>query len=168
MPQPHTRHARPSGWDSYESQPSRSSEVRAAIAEDDPEPVRGKAIPWPSGKCKRNGGGAHSAVVQVRNDYFTARNGANCGWRLGWTYNRETGLRNIYYACWHETVCQLCGKILVHSMDKGSCPLAAEREDERERVAAEAAANRPPSRNNWRRRPVITGPQGYRRKRSKE
>jgi hypothetical protein len=165
MPRLNERHGRGTGRDSYDSQPSRSDLVRAAVDDDDPDPVKGKVIPWPKGKCKRSKAG-HEAIIQLRQDYMVTRWSKECGWKPYWGGANAAG-ELAWYACYHEMVCRHCGKVLVNVMGRGSCPLAPGKEDEKKRVEAEAAAM--PARS-WRprKKPVITGPQGYRKKRAGE
>jgi len=157
MPDPYERHGRPGRWDYAESQPARSS-ARAAAAE---EP----AVKRPPGKknpdlCKgQHWKGAHTPETELSSTRYIAPN-AKCGWRVD--YKDET-----YWFCHHVLICSGCGKDFGGVYMK-RCPLYHDiTPAEQEWISKEIEESRK-RRAKWRihRRPVITGPQGYRKKRN--
>lgn len=160
MPDPAERHSKHSE-DGWGSQPSRSQQRRAAAVEDDrPSPGRkNKAV------CKAaHWKGPHQPVLRMRS---FARLRLTCRWGHRW--NRENP---ITWNCHHQEYCAGCGKILRDVIPAGECPdKVALTQDiiegirRKDREAEERLAR-------WRelRRPVIapviTGPQGYRKKKA--
>lgn len=157
MPAPFTRHRRSREY--WDSQPSRSAEVLAAAAAD-PEPVKRAPAPkdtrhW----CKGKRGRAH---VPVLVDRPVHPRDSPCQWGSRWSDEE------IAWRCRHREECQSCGKILREpwQLTAAECPLYPGSAEQKAQAAADAEA----SRERWetwrlRRRPVITGPQEYRRKR---
>lgn len=151
MPQYMDRHAETS--DGYGSEPSRSQQRRLA-AQDDPakrpppakkDPDMCKAQHWKAG---------HTPVFQMRRALY------DCKWWVDWT-------AKVAWSCWHEEVCSGCGKILDPFIKGRRCPdyhditpaeaerMAREKEARAERIAQFQARRV--------KRPVIKGPQGYRK-----
>jgi hypothetical protein len=127
--------------------------------------VRGKAQRWSKDQCKKSSSRQHEAVIQLGSIPQLFKR-SECGWRVGYTADRETGERGIWYSCYHERVCGRCGKVIESTLSSTSCPLYESRGEQKERVAEEAR-NAPPLQYR-RRMPVITGPQGYRKKKGKQ
>lgn len=164
MPDPFDRHARPG--DGWEAQPSRSQLRRAAAMEDGGD---SRAVDDPLIVAKRAPGrkdrnlckaahwkGPHQPEIRPCIDPFT-NHGRECGWDASWRQDKPV------WVCRHEEVCTGCLKVLRGLLGRDDCPdFRPITEDERERIGAEIA-----SRREWRqsRKPVITGHQGYRRKR---
>lgn len=155
MPRRFERHKRTSEW--YAA-PSRSTEVRQATGAD-PEPAR-KA---PGRKdtrrwCRGKPGVGHAPVLVFRP--VLAR--LACAWRPDWPYEHAC------WECYHQEECGRCGKVLRTSwqLAAGECP--AYPGDPAQRAAAEAECAEIRERveaSRQARRPVVTGPQGYRRRR---
>ena len=84
----------------------------------------------------------------------------DCHWGLSWSGNL------LAWICYHEEVCEGCGKILRTSLEPGECPLYHEITPHEElAVQAEIARRRQWLTSGQRRSIAITGPQGYRKKR---
>lgn len=162
MPGRFERHAR-AKYDGWGSLPSRSGEIRqAADAGPDParhRPARKNTRDW----CKGKAGVPHIPMVAKSSSHGRQW---GCGWRALWdTAAQEHAAR---WWCVHQEQCERCGKILVDQcrFPAERCPLrpgsAASRAlaEARARWINERAATRPVLR-----RKVITGPQGYRRRR---
>jgi hypothetical protein len=160
MPRRFERHKRGKGW--WDSLPPRSGEVQQA-AKADPEPAkRAPARKDTRHWCKGKEGREHGPVIEFRPWSVSDK---DCRWASRWTYD------GVKWHCLHAEVCSSCGKVLRDwgTLAATECPAypgsdeqrvvaVAEAEESRERMAA------------WqvRRRPVITGPQGYRRQRQEQ
>jgi hypothetical protein len=162
MPDPFERHAR-SKWEW--GAPGARSQERADAAHDDParkrvpgkkDPALCKAVHWK---------GPHQPELRMRE--YGWRRTATCKWAIsGWRKPGEPS-----WHCAHEEVCSGCGKILRANISDEECPgyhpitaaeiaaIEAKRAEEEARLAAAQARWQP-------RRLPITGPQGYRKKRS--
>jgi len=164
MPDPYERHARAGGWDAWGPVPPRSQARAAAAAEDlapakrppgRKDPVLCKAAHWK---------GPHAPELRVREHYW--RKSQLCGWGTSYLDNGRP-----VWNCSHEEHCAGCGKVLRTSVSPRECPyfheiteteIAEIQADYAERARLLAATRR-------RIRPVVTGPQGYRKsKREKE
>lgn len=162
MPGKLERHAR-SKWE-WGLPGSRSAEVRTAAA-DDPEPAK-----RPPGRkdtrawCRGKPGVEHVRRLVLHPSPFK-RGKLDCGWAPSWrTPDGEYG------ACWscdHREECARCGKILRDGILRSECPAYPGTPGQRAAAEEKAAEirERIAQRRPWRRKPVITGPQGYRRKR---
>ena len=136
--------------------PGRAAEVRAAAAEA-PKRAPGKKDTrrW----CHGREGREHALVITFRGLY-----GRVCEWQVRWVGD------GIGWHCEHEETCASCGKILRagYELARAECPAYPGAPEQRAEAEAELRRDR-----EWRiqralrRAPVITGPQGYRR-RSKE
>lgn len=171
MPDPYDRHRRPGKWGDYpSSQPPRSQQVAAAAQEHlIPEIIReGKRPPGKKDPdlCKgRHWKGPHTPEIELQANGWLAGRQKECHWDiLGWRSERKP-----YWACRHVLICSGCGKDF-GKCTVSQCPLyhaitKTEQAglDEQIRLHDEWIAGMKPSR--WRRKPVITGPQGYRKKR---
>ena len=145
------RHAETS--DGYESEPSRSQQRRMA-AQDDPAVRRppGKKDP---GLCKA----AHWAKPHV--PVFRLHDERKpCHWWINW-------FGEIAWDCNHMQACSGCGKILDHFVKGKRCPDWREATPEEtarlERELEEKLLRIAAFRARRVKRPVITGPQGYRK-----
>lgn len=151
MPQQFERHSR-SRWE-WGKPPGRADEVRLA-ASDDPDPAK-----RPPGRkdtrtwCKGKQGRAHTPALIP--DPWPWRHG--CAWYPSWTV---AGTAN--WSCQHREVCTACGKVLRHRISDSECP--AYPGDPAQKAEAVRKSSAP--RFSYRRRRVITGPQGYRKKKA--
>jgi len=161
MPDPYERHSR-SRWE-WGSPGSRSQE-RAAAAQDDPAKTRtpGKKDP---DLCKgQHWKGPHLGEVILVVPVFPRQGKTpECGWRIQ-SWRDES----IYWSCYHEEHCRECGKVLRISLSRQECPLYREITPAERKVLEEELEASRERRAKWRvhRRPVIKGPQGYRKKRN--
>ena len=170
MPRRLERHARGKGvWDSA---PSRSAELQqAARADPDPakrSPARKDTRSW----CKGKAGREHVLHLVLVPDRLSWRAGKAqvCEWASAWGIDGQE--YRLGWACRHREECAACGRIFREHYDlKGEeCP--AYPGDPGQRAEAQAEVGRdqeqcaswPAAAPRWR-RPVITGPQGYRRRR---
>jgi hypothetical protein len=158
MPGQHERHAR-SKWE-WGSPGARSAEVQAAAA-DDPEPARrGKGRKDTRRWCRGKEGTEH-VLVWIPG-----------GWRgrehpCEWTYQyarREHGF-TIRWWCRHEVRCSVCKKVLRSRIPEEDCPDYPGLAGQKERAQAEGAEVQARFEERQSGRRVITGPQGFRRKR---
>lgn len=162
MPRRFERHRR--GTQYWDSQPARSAEVRTDTARDPDPAKRAPAKKDTRHFCKGKPGVEHVPAI-VQDERAPGWLKAGCGWRADWRV-RLRGY-DAGWHCQHREICTGCGKILREGWDVGrECPDYPGDPDQR--VAAVAEAARLEARHEeWagRRRPVITGPQGYRRQR---
>jgi len=155
------RHAR-SKWEW--GTPGARSQERADAARDDPARIRTPGKKDPS-LCKAaHWKGPHKSQLRMQENGW--RRETTCKWAIWWRKPGEPS-----WCCNHEEVCAGCGKILRAGIGDEECPgyhlitadelaaLEAKRIEDEARLAA-----RPQSR--WQQRPPITGPQGYRKRRS--
>lgn len=162
------RHARGKGW--WDQNPSRSAELGAAVAAD-PDPSRtAPAVKDTRRWCRGKPGRVHKPEI-VRT--HLGWQPAVCKWAGRHDFRllrqgRDEDGTTVGWVCYHEERCSACGKVLRSSWElrRVECPVfpgSAEQKAEAEREAAEY-----PERWRSQRRPrrVITGPQGYRRKRA--
>jgi hypothetical protein len=163
MPKRFERHARSKsgGW---ETSGSRSGETVRAVNDD---PVR-KSAPGRKdpGRCKGNRGGPHIPAIVLRDpvpdDEFEDR----CRWSPVWS--RDAGEDVAGWHCEHERKCVKCGLIFRSRIGCDDCPVYPGTPGQRAAAEQEAAAwneGRRDREQTWRRKPVITGPQGFRRRR---
>lgn len=158
VPRRFERHARTSEY--WDSPPARSQE-RAAAAEADvlaedhaPEPSEARRRKNTRDWCKGKEGRLHRPEITLKYP--------PCRWNV--TYGADG--YTLRWSCGHAEVCGRCGKILTMpwQLPKDRCPTYPGTDAEQAeavRRAAEAAASR---RRWYHRRPAITGPQGYRKK----
>jgi hypothetical protein len=160
MPDPFERHAR-SKWD-WGAAGARSQE-RAGAVYDDPARARTPGRKDPS-LCKAaHWKGPHQPQIRERQDGYHAR---ECRWDAAWTRDEP-----VWFCC-HEEACTGCGKILRSRILRDECPdfqpITKEQHDAITAWIArrrdELAATRARSRRQPK--PPITGPQGYRKRRS--
>jgi hypothetical protein len=84
-----------------------------------------------------------------------------CRWGTSWNGEEPC------WECWHEETCLGCGKVLRMSISDGECPGWHPMTDaDRVRVDAEIGRHREILAEHAARHRVITGPQGYRKRRS--
>jgi hypothetical protein len=172
MPDPYERHARP-GKHAFYGEPPKGSrgQLRDAAAQEQLVPEILKEGKRPPGKkdpdlCKaRHWKGPHTPELRVRAPWSRRRaDRVSCYWGL--PYWSDIGQQPLWY-CSHEEHCSGCGKILRTRISDVECPLYHEIiKAEREAIETEAGKIRD-QRAKWRyrKRPLITGPQGYRKKR---
>jgi len=155
MPDPFERHSRPNGCcEGIYSQPPRSQLRAAAVAEPERKRPAGKKDP---ALCKAaHWKGLHRPVL--RRQQPLAGRDLPCTWQAAWTSDEPS------WSCWHDEVCAGCGKVLRVRIGQEECP------DFCPITAAELAAIEAELQRHRQiraaRRPVIDGPQGYRRKRA--
>ncbi len=152
------RHAR-SKWEW--GAPGARSQERAEAARDDPARSRTPSKKDPSLCNAAHWKGPHHPEIRVAQDGF--RHARECKWDVAWTRDEPGRF------CRHEEACAGCGKILRDRLSRDECPdflpvtleqhaaIMAEIERRREELAV--------SRSRFR-KPPITGPQGYRKRRS--
>jgi hypothetical protein len=149
------RHAtsKDSAW-AWGSFPSRSQERAQAGA----EPERNAP-----GKKDRQGhckplNGPHDWIIT--NSAWEVRRIKACGWSL---YYREA---RIWWQCRHQESCAGCGKIAHRHVEPSQCPDYHEITTGEQEALDAQIARREIERASWKRarRPVITGRQGYRKK----
>lgn len=154
MPQYMDRHAETR--DGYGSEPARSQQ-RQKAAQDDPakrkppakkDPDLCKAQHWKAG---------HTPVFQMRKPY-------TCKWWIDWTVK-------VAWSCYHEEVCSGCGKVIDPYVKGRRCPefhgITAAEAQALEREKQERADRIARFQARRVKRPVITGPQGYRKPKEK-
>jgi hypothetical protein len=161
----HERHAR-SKWE-WGSPSSRSAELTEVVTDQVADFDKTPQAPGRKdrrARCKAAHGGPHAlAVIYVAAHHF-GQDG--CRWGPGW--NRRTrAWDGSSWRCGHEEHCSACGKVFRTSVDLEECPDYPG--DPAQRADAEAEAVRVQERQapwRWRRKPPVTGPQGYRRPRA--
>lgn len=156
MPDPYDRHGRSSdmGWG---SQPPRSQQ-RAAAAR---EPAKRPPAKKDPSLCKgAHWKGPHTPEVQSRRGGYPL--GKGCHWYIGgWSADLQPA-----WSCHHLWICSGCGKDLGNVL-QNDCPDFREITSEEKDVLDEQLRDYDERRSmwRWRRKPVIEGPQGYRKKR---
>jgi hypothetical protein len=162
MPDPFDRHSRAGRRDCAESQPSRSRQRTGAAAEHlHPEIVpQGKRPPAKKDPdlCKAaHWKGPHKpGPLQKRQPFW--RRDTPCRWGTSWSGEEPR------WECWHEETCSGCGKVLRTGISGRECPEWHPMTDaERAAVDAKIERHREFLAGRAGHRPVITGPQGYRR-----
>lgn len=154
MPEPYDRHSR-SRWEW--GNPGARSQERAAAAQ---EP----SVKRPPGKkdpdlCKgQHWKGPHTPEIEV-NPSGWPMSRKECGWGVSWVWGE---CKPVWY-CRHVLICSGCGK------DFGVCPLAQcplhhEITPEERAFLDEKIRESEERHSAWRRKPIINGPQGYRKK----
>lgn len=149
MPDPYERHGQPG--DGWSRQPSRSQLRRMAATDGGTakrppgrkDPALCKAAHWK---------GPHRPEIRASKGMRP-----ECRWDESWTRSGELAWR-----CIHEEVCADCGKLLRFSVGRDECPdFHPVTDAERARIEASAARFQ-----EWkvRTRPVISGRQGYRKR----
>jgi hypothetical protein len=169
LPDPLDRHARPGKHASYGEEPKLSrSQLRRIAAETDGGTDPAKKAPGKKDPAMCKGTHwkePHPAVLRIRT-FPWQKNPATCGWWI--TY--KAGQMVTVYHCLHRETCGLCEKILRNRLPPEQCPgfhaittaeqAAIDAEiTRREEAAATRAVKYPRLR-----KPVITGPQGYRKR----
>jgi hypothetical protein len=159
MPDPTERHGKSDDWS---AQPSRSQLRRMAVTDEAKRsPARKdrdlcKAAHWK---------GPHEPAIVFAGHVFHK---GPCRWSPMW--DGEAGGYRAGWMCLHEERCGNCGKVLRMSLARTECPdfEAAKGLLPAAEAEAEAATKR---HYAWRekhssRKPAITGPQGYRKRRA--
>ena len=158
MPRRLERHA--SSKTDWGTGPSRSAQVAAAAAADPEPPKRAPGRKDTRRWCQGKVGVEHTPEVALKGGLRRT-----CGWRPRWRLDARRFRAD--WECWHEERCANCGKVsrYLGSLGAADCPDFPGDDQQRQAAVAEAIqwnerrAERPP------RKPVITGPQGYRRQR---
>jgi hypothetical protein len=163
MPGQFERHSR-NAWE-WGPVPARSDLVRQSAA-DDPEPVK-----RPPGKkdtrswCKGKTGVPHR--IQLVRVAWRPGGSTACGWVPGYVHRRG-GIYEVTWSCCHQEQCSRCGRHFRWRLKPQECPDWPGTPEQR--TAAQAKADQATARRReWLatfpryRKPVITGPQGYRK-----
>lgn len=149
-----------SAYRNWGGRPSRAGEFREATQETPPAaPARKDRRRW----CKGRPGVDHVPRIVVVADrlYVTA-----CGWAPKEIWRSA----EVTWKCRHREECAICGKVLreTRELRREECPqwpgtpqqrAGAEIQAEKQRGEFQVRSRR------FRRKPTITGPQGFRRKR---
>jgi hypothetical protein len=162
MPAQYERHARGSENWSGKSNPGRTPAFRAVLADQLADPVPDRLPPGRKDtreNCKGRPGRPHVPVIVPgdRPEPWLA-----CKWVSRWdSAVRAFGV--VGWDCSHRERCARCGKVIREGwqLRRAECP--AYPGDARQKAEAEASAARRAADRPRPRRPVITGPQGYRR-----
>lgn len=175
MPSPFERHSRPDEWS---GQPSRSQLRRAAAEDDagtngsiDSTGVVGKRAPGKKDKslCKAaHWKGPHQPEIVLANETWEDQFRSCCRWGPIWSGEDHAAV--VRWRCAHEVHCAGCGRIMEYRIPKEKCPTYPGTEEQRavaQQQAFEWNEERRSSKWRPRRKPIITGPQGYRKKKSK-
>jgi len=141
----------------------RAAETASAVASDpDPSkrpPGRKDTRSW----CRGKAGVPHQPVIVFR-PTWTRRPQPACEWAADWIGEQ------VRWHCHHEEHCGPCGKILRTRIADEECPDYPGDPAQRAEAEREAAAYpeqwRAWAQRHGRPKPVIDGPQKYRRKRS--
>jgi len=161
MPGQNGRHAR-SKWE-WGTPGSRSDELRRAVADDPAGKAPGRKDP---ARCKGNQGGPHVPVIALRHEAPGDELRSRCRWSPAWS--REEKKCVAVWHCEHEERCVKCGLIFDRFAGRDRCPVypgTGQQKAVAEQEAFEWNERRRTSRSWNRRKPVINGPQSYRRKR---
>lgn len=161
MPSQFERHGKSDDWDSLGS---RHDNLVRAI-NDDPlvKSLPGKKDP---GKCKGNHGNPHVPVIQFRYDNPQDRERYQCRYVVKWDTKEKKLVPNWH--CNHQIACDRCGKIFDFFLVNDNCPVYPGDPEQLADVYSKIEERNEFRRTSpiWnRKRPVITGPQGYRKKR---
>ena len=141
------------GWDPVRGRAA----VKAAVIAESPKraPGRKDTRAW----CKGKAGREHQPEIVFCAPVFR-RATVTCEWAPRWFDGP------VEWHCYHEEHCRSCGKVLRSSVGNSQCPVYPGSSAQREAAEAESAAAWERWKD-WRatRRPVVTGPQHYRRRR---
>jgi hypothetical protein len=156
MPDPYDRHSR-SRWEW--GNPGARSQERAAAA-------REPSVKRPPGKkdpdlCKgRHWRGPHTPEVTLNANGWVASRKKLCGWAVYWRDHKP------YWSCRHVLLCTGCGKDFGSCLP-AQCPLWHEITLEEQAFLDAEMIRQDERMAAWgrRRKPVINGKQGYRKKR---
>lgn len=166
MPDPFERTGRAGKWDWDNSQPARS-QARAAAAQEHLVPEVNKEGKRPPGKkdpnlCKgQHWKGPHTPGIELQNNGWLAGRKKECGWAVYWRMHE----RKPYWSCRHVLICSGCGKDFGACLP-AQCPLYHPVTSKEQAWIDAEIARREQQEASWvrRRKPIITGPQGYRKK----
>lgn len=164
MPARAGRHARTKDAD-WDSPPARRDELAAAVqAEIGLETPVASPAKLPPGRkdtrswCKGKPGRDHKPAID---DEALGTPLLTCKWIIRW--DKDEGCYAAGWNCLHRERCTQCRKVLREcwQLTRAECPLYPG--DTGQRQDAEARAAQLGTRRWRRRRPLIDGPQGYRR-----
>jgi hypothetical protein len=161
MPGQFERHAR-SRWE-WGTPGSRSDELRRAVDDDPAGKTPGKKDP---ARCKGNCGGPHIPVIALHHETPEDELRSRCQWTSRWSQEEKTAV--IVWHCEHEERCAKCGLIFERHAGRDRCPVYPGTDEQKavaEQKAFAWAERLRMSQSRLRRKPVIKGPQGYRRRR---
>lgn len=149
------RHSRRS--DDWDTEPSRSAERATAIADEERDPSKRSPGRKDKDYCKP-ARGPHTPVLVVRQ--YGGKT-PTCEWRASWSVRFQGWEPG--WTCFHEEECADCGKWFRH-LNGTDCPDWRPITPQEESAISAQAAEMTARREAWaRRKPVVTGPQGYRR-----
>jgi hypothetical protein len=158
------RHSR-SRWE-WGAPGSRSAELRRAVDDDPAGKPPGKKDP---ARCKGNRGGPHVPEIALHHETPEDEFRSRCRWGAMW--DRETREQVIGWHCEHEERCAKCGLIFERRIADERCPAypgaPAQRAVAEQRLFEWIERRRTSPAWARGRKPVISGPQGYRRRRDK-
>ena len=164
MPRRFERHKR-TKWE-WGLPGARSGEVREA-ARADPEPAkRAPARKDTKHWCHGKEGAEHVPHLVLAEDTPQAREHA-CRWTVRWDW-QVTHAWAVGWKCGHREACAGCGRVLreLGDLKARECPVYPGSETQHAEAEAELVEmQQMKPRVRWRRKPVITGKQGYRRRR---
>jgi hypothetical protein len=154
MPDPYERHGRATGGDVWGPNPSRRQTRAAAAAEPEGKRPPGKKDP---NLCKAaHWKGLHQPRLRIRQ---YGRQRLQCRWGTSWASDKPT------WHCVHEEFCTGCGKILRAGIPAGECPdFRPITKAEQDAIDLEIERYTAVRVSRARRRAVINGPQGYRKR----
>jgi hypothetical protein len=161
MPGQFVRHAR-SRWE-WGPPGSRSDDLRRAVDDDPAAKTPGKKDP---NRCKGNHGGPHIPVIALHHETPEDEFRSRCRWSPMWS-RKDKGLV-VGWHCEHEERCAKCGLIFERFVGRDRCPVfpgTGQQKAVAGQELFERAERRRTAPSRGRRKPVISGPQGYRRKR---
>jgi hypothetical protein len=165
------RHAR-SKWE-WGTPPSRSAERSQAAAEDVREPAkRAPARKDTRAWCRGKAGVEHVPVIAVDHTAPHFGTSPRCEWKALWDWKADA--YHVGWTCPHHEICDVCKKVLRDRWTVPSRECPAYPGDPAQRAAVEASIpelerqqQERLARRRMPRKPVITGPQGFRRRREK-
>ena len=162
------RHARSKTDADGGSLPSRSAERSAAVAEEERDPARrAPGRKDTRARCRGKPGAEHVPVLVLHGSWPGDR---ECRWRVTWSFTDRAA--RVMWGCSHREECRNCGKVLRTRPGIADAECPAYPGTREQRAEAEAAlADAEERRRTWedrprRRKPPVTGPQGYRRRRA--
>jgi hypothetical protein len=165
MPHPFDRHSRRK--DDWGTPGSRSAERAAAAAAEETDPAKRTPARKDPERCKGNQGGPHAPEVSLRHESPEDEFRSRCRWGTVWS--REDRDMVVAWHCEHERRCTGCGLVSGRHVRDEECPVFPGTPEQRAVVQQQLFERKEQLRTSprWsRRKPVITGPQGYRKKRA--
>lgn len=159
MPAPFERHARNS-WE-WGTRPSKNSLTQQAVNDD---PLKKSPAKKDPDRCKSSESKLHTQVIRLYNESPQDEFKARCRWGSRW--GGKSGLV-VAWHCEHELVCSSCGRVFNRFLGKDYCPQYPGTKEQRAVVEQQIFERNEYLRtaSQWnRKKPAVTGKQGYRRK----